>query len=105
MKSIAKVLAPVTLALAAVSAQAGVLEIDYGFPQASVESAASIESAASAASSASAMRRDADLFLIQKSQGAVEVNPAMKDSYTPRSREEVRREAAQPRKFDVGYFA
>ncbi len=99
MKSLVKFVAPVALALAAVSAQAGVLEIDYGFPQASVESAAS------AASSASAPRRDAELFLIQKSQGAVEVNPAVKDVSAPRSREEVRREAAHPRSFDVGYFA
>ena len=39
MKSLIKVLAPVTLALAAVSAQAGTLEIDYGFPQPTAHSA------------------------------------------------------------------
>lgn len=103
MNSLIKVLAPVTLALAAVSAQAGVLEIDYGFPQATSQWSAT--GAASAASAARATGQDAPLFLIQRSQGAVEVNPAVRDSYTPRSREEVRREATQPRSFDVGYFA
>ena len=102
MKSLIKVLAPVTLALAAVSAQAGVLEIDYGFPQPTAHSATS---AASAASSATAARKDAEPLLIQHSQGAVELNPALRETYTPRSREEVRREASQPRKFDTGYFA
>ena len=102
MKSLIKVLAPVTLAFAAFSAHAGVTEIDYGFPQSTPYSATS---AASAAGSASQARRDVQPFLIQHSQGAVEVNPAVRDSYTPRTREEVRREAAQPRAFDVGYFA
>lgn len=103
MNSLIKVLAPVTLALAAVSAQAGVLEIDYGFPQSTTQSTAA--SAASVTSVTSAASRNAQPFLIQSSQGAVEVNPAVRDSYTPRSREEVRREATQPRSFDVGYFA
>ena len=102
MKSLIKVLAPVTLALAAVSAQAGVLEIDYGFPQPTAHSATS---AASAASSATAARKDAEPLLIQHSQGAVELNPALRETYTPRSREEVRREARQPRSMDVGYFS
>ncbi len=102
MKSLIKVLAPVTLAFAAFSAQAGVTEIDYGFPQPAAYSATS---AASAAGSASEARRDVQPFLIQHSQGAVEVNPAVRDSYTPRTRDEVRREAAQPRGFDAGYFA
>ena len=102
MKSFIKVLAPVTLAFAAVSAQAGTLEIDYGFPQATSYSATG---AATAASSSSAARRDVEPFLIQHSQGAVEVNPAVRDAYTPRSREEVRREATQPRSLDSGYFA
>ena len=65
MKSLIKVLAPVTLALAAVSAQAGTLEIDYGFPQPTAHSAAS---AASAASSATAARRDVQPLLIQHRQ-------------------------------------
>ena len=100
MKSLIKVLAPVTLALAAVSAQAGVLEIDYGFPQPTAHSATS---AAIAASSATAARRDVEPLLIQHSQGAVELNPALRDTFTPRSREEVRREANQPRGMDIGY--
>ncbi len=99
MKSLIKVLAPVTLAFAAVSAQAGTLEIDYGFPQAGVYSAAT------AATSSQAARRDVELLLIQSSQGAVEVNPSVGNTYTPRTREEVRREAAEPRGFDAGYFA
>ena len=52
MKSLIKVLAPVTLALAAVSAQAGVLEIDYGFPQPTAHSAASGKKVAPAAHAA-----------------------------------------------------
>ena len=50
-------------------------------------------------------RHNVEPFLIQHSQGAVEVNPAVRDSYTPRSREEVRREATLPRNLDSGYFA
>ena len=102
MNSLIKVLAPITLAFAAVSAQAGTLEIDYGFPQTTSYSATG---AATAASSASEARRDVAPYLIQHSQGAVEVNPAVRDSTAPRSRDEVRREATQPRGFDVGYFA
>jgi hypothetical protein len=92
MNSIAKVLAPVTLALAAFSAHAGVLEIDSGLPP-------------FGASATAATPARSEPSLIQVNQGAISVNPAVVDKVAPRSREDVRREAAQPRRIDLGTFA
>jgi hypothetical protein len=104
MKNAVKALAPNALAFAAASAQAGTPEIDYGFPQANTTY--SETGAAASASSATWGRSDVEPFLIQRGQGAVEVNPAFRQNYTPRSRDEVRNEAAQqPRRFAPDYFA
>jgi hypothetical protein len=81
MKSIAKVLAPVTLAFAAFSAQAGVIEIDSGLPGWGSTMTAAAPSAA-------------EPLLIQVSEGAIAENPAVEREVASRSREDVRREAA-----------
>ena len=64
MKSIAKVLAPAALALASLSAHAGVFEIDSGLPPLAAHPAASKPAAV-------------EPQLIQSSQGAVADNPAV----------------------------
>ena len=81
MKTIVKVLVPVTLAFGAIgaaSAQSFVVETDYPGPI--------VQSAASTATSAPAAP-----YLIQSSQGAVQVNPA--DEQSSVTREEVRSKA------------
>jgi len=92
MKSFVKVLAPVTLAFAAFSAHAGVTEIDSGLPP-------------FGAAAATATPAQAEPALIQSSQGAIAENPAVVKTVAPRSREEVRREAAQPRRLDQAIIA
>lgn len=79
MKSIVKVLVPVTLAFGAIgAANAQTIETDYPGPvvQTAVSSAAS----------------QAEPFLIQSSEGAVKVNPVYAGSEV--SREQVRSEAS-----------
>ncbi|MFO1195733.1 MAG: hypothetical protein U1E86_02015 [Burkholderiaceae bacterium] len=85
MKSIAKVLAPAALALASLSAHAGVFEIDSGLPPLAAHPAASKPAAV-------------EPQLIQSSQGAVADNPALPRAVSTRTREEVRREAIEQRK-------
>ena len=92
MKSIVKVLAPVTLAFAAFSAHAGVTEIDSGLPP-------------FGATATAAMPAQAEPALIQVNQGAIAENPAVVKTVAPRSREDVRREAAQPRQPGQGIIA
>ena len=92
MKSIVKVLAPVTLAFAAFSAHAGVTEIDSGLPP--------FGATASAATPA-----QSEPALIQVNQGAIAENPSVVKSVAPRSREDVRRVAAQPRQLDQAIIA
>jgi len=95
MKAIVKFLAPATLALAAFSANAGgLIEIDY--PQHQAGAAAASYSAPTASSGANALSWPV-------SEAAPVVNTT--DSAAAPSREEVMREAAEPRKFDLGYFA
>ncbi|RPH66584.1 MAG: hypothetical protein EHM83_03650 [Burkholderiales bacterium] len=78
MKSIVKVLVPVTLAFGAIgAASAQTIETDYPGP--------AVQTAASSAPSQAAP------FLIQSNQGAVAVNPAYEQA--PASRDEVRSEA------------
>ncbi len=93
MKSIAKFLIPVTLAASAFTVNARVLEIDYSQPEISAQAARS------------GVVSTAEPLLIQTSQGAAMVNPAAVKNDTSRSRVDVRRESAEPRKFDIGYFA
>ena len=81
MKAIVKVLVPATLAFGAIgaaSAQSFVVETDYPGPI--------VHSAASAATPSSS-----GPYLIQSSQGAVQVNPALEQSTA--TRDEVRSEA------------
>jgi len=95
MKAIVKVLAPVTLALAAFSANAGSLvEIDY--PQQQAGAAAVSQGAPMAYSGTTAL-----------SWPVSEAAPVIgtTDSAKAPSREDVMRKAAEPRRFDLGYFA
>ncbi len=81
MKAIVKVLVPATLAfgvIGAASAQSFVVETDYPGPV--------VQSAASTATPAAAVP-----YLIQSSQGAVQVNPAYEQSTI--TRDEVRSKA------------
>ena len=95
MKAIVKFLAPATLALAAFSANAGgLIEIDY--PQHQAGAAATTYSAPSASSGANALSWPV-------SEAAPVVGTT--DSAAAPSREEVMRKAAEPRSFDIGYFA
>ena len=93
MKAIVKVLAPATLALAAFSANAGGLtEIDYPPHQA----AAASHSAPSASSGANALS-----WPVSEAAPVVgTIDPAAAPS-----RDDVMRKAAEPRGFDLGYFA
>ena len=90
MKSIVKVIAPLAVAFSAFSANAGITEIDY--PVDMVRSHSSAPTASGGAD---------QLWLIQQSQGAAQAV----DTKAPRSRDDVRREAQQPRSFEIGYFA
>jgi hypothetical protein len=95
MKAIAKVVAPVTLAFAAFSANAaGLIEIDY--PQHEAAATAVTHSAPSASSGANTLSWPV-------SEAAPVVNTI--ESAAAPSREEVMRKAAEPRAFDIGYFA
>jgi len=95
MKAIVKVLAPVTLAFAAFSASAGgLIEIDYPKQQAS---AATVGQSAPSASSR------ANTLSWPVSEAAPVVGTI--DSTKAPSREDVMRKAAEPRRFDLGYFA
>ena len=95
MKAIVKVLAPATLALAAFSANAGgLIEIDY--PQHQTGAAAASHSATSASSGANALSWPVS--------EAAPVVGTIEAAAAP-SREEVMRKAAEPRSFDIGYFA
>ena len=95
MKAIVKVLAPATLALAAFSANAGgLIEIDY--PQHEAAATTVTHGTPSASSGANALSWPV-------SEAAPVVNTS--DSAEAPSREEVMRKAAEPRKFDLGYFA
>ena len=94
MKAIVKVLAPATLALAAFSANAGgLIEIDY--PQHQAGAAATTYSAPSASSGANALS-----WPVSEAAPVVGTTEAAAPS-----REEVMRKAAEPRSFDIGYFA
>ena len=95
MKAIAKVLAPVTLAFAAFSANAGgLIEIDY--PQHQAGAASAVQSAPSASSGANTLSWPV-------SEAAPVVGTI--DSAQAPSREDVMRNASEPRRFDLGYFA
>ena len=95
MKTIAKVLAPAALALAAFSANAGgLVEIDY--PQHQAGTMAFKHGTPSASSGANTLSWPV-------SEAAPVVNAT--ESAAAPSREEAMRKAAEPRAFDIGYFA
>ena len=94
MKAIVKLLAPATLALAAISANAaGLLETDYPVHQPGFTAPA--QGAGSA---------DSQYQLSWPQSEAAPVNAAVRSDGSP-SREDVMRKAIEPRSFDVGYFA
>ena len=96
MKTIAKLLAPATLALAALSANAGVTEIDYPADVIQSRSAASGEWSAAAAGVGTGLN-------LLHSESAVRDEAAV--GFTPPTREEVRSRIDDSRETDVGYFA
>ncbi len=94
MKAIVKIVAPLSIALASLSANAaGVVETDYPLHD---------TAAAAAATSGSAAPTGYGLILPHSE--AAPVDSAIQTADSP-SREEVMRKAAEPRSFDVGYFA
>ena len=91
MKAIVRILAPATLALAAASASAaGVVETDYP---------SNVIAAPAAGPAATG-----DYRLAWPVSEAAPVD-ALRPAAQAASREEVRREAARPRVFDLGYFS
>jgi len=95
MKAIVKVLAPVSLAFAAFSANAGgLIEIDYPQHQAG---------AATVAQGAPSASNGANTLSWPVSEAAPVVG-AIDSAETP-SREDVMRKANEPRGFDLGSFA
>ena len=91
MKTIVRIIAPAALALAAASANAaGVVETDYP---------STVIAAPAAGAAAAGEYRLA--WPVSEAAPADALRPATQAA----SREEVRREAARPKAFDLGYFA
>jgi hypothetical protein len=95
MKAIVKIVAPATLALAALSANAsGLIELHY--PQ--------HEAAATTVTQGTPSASNSGNTLSWPVSEAAPVVDTIEAAQAP-SREEVMRKAAEPRKFDLGYFA
>lgn len=95
MKAIVKIVAPLSIVLASLSANAaGVVETDYPLHQTGA--------AATAPASGAATASGYGLTFPHSEAAPVE---AFVQTVESPSREDVQRKAAEPRTFDIGYFA
>lgn len=95
MKAIVKIVAPLSIALASLSANAaGVVETDYPLHQTGAAATAPASGAATASG----------YGLTFPHSEAAPVDAVIQTVGSP-SRDDVQRKAAEPRNFDVGYFA